>query len=146
MERIVIATDGSTGAGVAVEEGLDLASALGADVTFVTARAGVPILGDPYYQRRLSEQLAHAREIVDRAVAEAEQRGVSADSEIVEGDPAEAIVDVARYRAADLVVVGSRGHGALASALLGSVSRAVVERSPVPVMVVRERVREKAVT
>jgi nucleotide-binding universal stress UspA family protein len=139
MKRILIATDGSANAWAAVEEGVELASEVGAEVTFVTVRHGVPLLGDPWYQRHLTDQLGHARETLDRAEAEAARRGVVCDTEILEGDPASCIVDASRYRDADLVVVGSRGHGALTSALIGSVSRAVMSRSQVPVMIVRER-------
>ena len=139
MNRIVIATDGSANAWAAVEEGVELASEVGAEVTFVTVRHDVPLLGEPIYQRHLTDQLGRARDLLDRAEAEAGRRGVVCDTEILEGDPATCIVDAAFYRNADLLVVGSRGHGALTSALIGSVSRAVTTRSPVPVMIVRER-------
>lgn len=144
MQRILIATDGSAEAWAAVEEGVELASEVGAEVTFVTVRHDIPVLGDPWYQRRLTEQLAHAREAIDRALAEAERLHVPADYEILEGNPVECIAEAARVRGADLVAVGSRGHGAIASALLGSVSRGLMERSPVPVMIVRERSADRA--
>jgi nucleotide-binding universal stress UspA family protein len=143
MKRIMIATDGSANAWAAVEEGIELASEVGAEVTFVIVRHDVPLLGEPWYQRRLTEQLGRARNALDRAEAEAERRGVLCDEEILEGDPATCIVDAARYRNADLLVVGSRGHGALTSALLGSVSVAVMGHSPVPVMIVRERAGDR---
>ncbi len=144
MNRIVIATDGSANAWAAVEEGLELASGVGAEVTFVTVRHGIPLLGDPWYQRHLTEQLGHARETLDRAEAEAGRRGVSCDTEILEGDPANCIIDAARCRDADLVVVGSRGHGMLASALIGSVSRVVMSHSEVPVMIVCDRAHDRS--
>ena len=56
IDRILIATDGSPGSLVAAEEGVRLAKALGANVTFVAvAHAPLPVLGEPYYQRALSE-------------------------------------------------------------------------------------------
>jgi len=141
MNRILIATDGSDGAWAAVEEGVALAAEVGAEVVFVSVRHDVsPLLGDPWYQRRLSHQLDDAREALDRAEAEAAARGVPCDSEILEGDPVACIASAAGIREADLVVVGSRGHGLLTSALIGSVSRELLTRSPVPVLVVRERV------
>ena len=138
MNRIVIATDGSEGAWSAVQEGIELAYEVGAEVTFVTVRHGVPLLGSPHYQEHMTRQLAHARAALDHAEEEADRRGVLHESEILEGDPASLIADLARTRNADLLVVGSRGHGGLTSALIGSVSRALLTRSPVPVMVVRE--------
>jgi nucleotide-binding universal stress UspA family protein len=138
MKRILIATDGSDGAWAAVEEGVELASETDASVTFVTVRNHVSgLFGDPLYQRHLTHQFAHARAALVPAEAEAERAEVAYESEILEGDPAECIVTAAQSWAADLVVVGSRGHGAVASALIGSVSRGVVTHSPAPVMVVR---------
>jgi nucleotide-binding universal stress UspA family protein len=138
MNRIVIATDGSEGAWAAVQEGVELAYEVGAEVSFVTVRHDLPMLGDPWYQQHLTKQLEHARAALDRAEEQADRRGVLHESEILEGDPASRIAEVVRTRNADLLVVGSRGHGGLASALLGSVSRALLTRSPAPVMVVRE--------
>jgi len=139
MGRIVIGTDGSPGAHAAVAEGLELARRLGAEVTFVYVRSGIPILGQPYYQRKLSEQLAEARAALKPAMSEAERLGVSAEYDIAEGDPADEILRAAQYRDAEVIVVGSRGLGAIAGALLGSVSNALVQHSPVPVLVVKER-------
>jgi nucleotide-binding universal stress UspA family protein len=139
MNRILIATDGSDGAWAAVQEGVELAYEVGAEVTFVTVRHDLPLLGQPHYQEHVTRQLEHARAALDRAEAVADHRGVLHESEIVEGDPASKVAEIARARKADLLVVGSRGHGGLASALIGSVSRALLTRSPAPVMIVRER-------
>jgi len=149
MKRILIGTDGSPGARAAVAEGLVLARPLGAEVTFVAVRPRVAgLLGEPYYQRRLSAKLAGARTALDEALAEAERLGVEAEHQIAEGDPAEEILRVAGHLDADVIVVGSRGLGAVAGALLGSVSRFLVQHSPVPVLVVKERrpVHEQAET
>jgi nucleotide-binding universal stress UspA family protein len=142
MKRIVIATDGSDGAWAAVEEGVELAAEVGAEVTFVTVRPRISaLLGDQLYQHRLTEQLEQARAVLGRAEAEARRAGVDYDSDILEGDPVQSIAQAARGWMADLVVVGSRGHGAVASAVIGSVSRGLLNRSPAPVMIVRTAAR-----
>jgi nucleotide-binding universal stress UspA family protein len=142
MQRILIATDGSDRAQAAVEEGVALARSVGAAVSFVTVRhtAG-DLFGDPLYQERLTGQLRRAREAIGRAEAVAERMEVESEAEILEGDPVECIVRAARARNADLLVVGSRGHGAVTSALIGSVSHGLVTRSTVPVLVVPASVR-----
>jgi nucleotide-binding universal stress UspA family protein len=140
MNTILIATDGSADARAAVAEGLDLASETGARVLFVAVRKPVlPVFGDPYWQRTVSDQLARLRPALKDAVAEAESRGIHADYDMLEGDPADRIVDLARRRDVDLIVIGSRGLGAVASVLLGSVSKRVLHESDRPVLVVQER-------
>lgn len=136
MERIVIATDGSPGARVAVVQGLDLARRLGASVTFVAVRPGAPLFGDPQLIRHLCDELQETRTALEGALDEAERLGVDADFEIGEGPVAEEIVRAAQYREAGLIVVGSRG-GDLDRAPLGSVSQELVEISPLPVFVVK---------
>jgi len=69
---------------------------------------------------------------------------VEAEGEIMEGDAAEEIVELARARDADLIVVGSRALGSLAATLLGSVSHAVVHGADRPVLVVTARPEEEA--
>ena len=138
MRRILVAVDGSPGAREAVAAGIELAKGLGAPLLFVAARSAPPAaLGDPFYQRRLSEVLAKLRPAVDAALAAAAEAGVEADAELAEGEPAEVILSVAANWEADLIVVGSRGLGPFAGAILGSVSRAVVQRADRPVLVVK---------
>jgi nucleotide-binding universal stress UspA family protein len=58
-------------------------------------------------------------------------------TEILEGPPAEAILDVANTRECDLIVMGSRGLGRLTGLLIGSQSQKVVQHAPCPVLIVR---------
>ena len=74
---------------------------------------------------------------LEDAAALAAERGVETKTEILRGDPVDEIVAYADSIDADLIVVGSRGHGALTSALLGSVSRGVLHEARRPVLVVR---------
>lgn len=140
IEDILVATDGSPGAQVAVEEGVWLAKTLGADITFVSvARSPLAVLGDPYYQRALTADLAKARRAIANAIPFAKEREVAYETEVIEGRPAEAILELARSRDVDLVVVGSRGRGGLTGAVLGSVSTAIVHQADRPVLVARPK-------
>lgn len=137
-QRILIATDGSAGSQAAVEEGVRLAKLTGADVIFVAvARPPIPVLGDPYYQRAVSANLGIMRAALAKATPFAEERRVRYETELMEGSPERTILDLARSRDVDLIVVGSRGLGAVKGALLGSVSSAVVNRADRPVLVAR---------
>lgn len=138
MKRIVIGTDGSADADAAVDGALELARGLGAALTFVCARSTPSaLLGEPYYQRELDAEVAHARKVAEAAMEKARAAGVDADYEILDGSAAEAILGVAETHDADLVVVGSRGLGAMQSAIFGSVSKALVTRAKRPVLVVK---------
>ena len=138
MESILIATDGSNGSRAAVVAGLELAAAAGADVTVLYVRHPVEILGEPFYQRKVSRQLEAARTAVDYALSAAHALGVPARGEIAEGDPAKVISELAESRGVDLIVVGSRGLGRVSGTVLGSVSRAVVHDADRPVLVIKE--------
>ena len=144
MKRIVIAYDGSEGSREALAAGVETARATGAVATLVYVRhTPLPIVGDPFYERALSKELRRGRDALDAARACAADAGVAAESELLEGDPAEQILDLARLRGADLVVVGSRGRGAIAETLLGSVSGAIVHGADRPVLVARRRARRE---
>jgi nucleotide-binding universal stress UspA family protein len=79
----------------------------------------------------------HTEDGVDRAVERLARRSVSVEGKVVRDRAASAIIDEAGAFAADLVVVGSRGHGTIGSLLLGSVSSEVVDHAPCPVLVAR---------
>lgn len=135
-EPILIATDGSEGAEGAAVAGARVARTLGTTAILVYVRPSLGALGDPYYQEKLSEQMAHARVALDRARELVAQEGVEAEEEVLEGSAADRIVELARDRNAPLIVVGSRGLGAVAGALLGSVSSAIIHRADRPVLIV----------
>ena len=140
MKRIVVATDGSAGAREALEQGLELAAELDCDVSVAFVRhAPSGFLGAPYYQDVVTEEAQHARAVIADARVYAERFDIEPDYEVLEGDPAEAILDYAEARDADLIVVGSRGLGRVAGAVLGSVSKDVVHRADRPVLVAKAR-------
>ena len=63
--------------------------------------------------------------------------GLTYETEIGMGDPAHTLVDLIESTGSDMAIAGARGQGAIRSALLGSVSQALVHASPVPVTIVR---------
>ena len=79
----------------------------------------------------------HLREAIERAEASLKRPGLKLEGFLVRGRPASAIVDEASAMEADLVVVGSRGHGTIATMVLGSTASEVVDHAPCPVLVAR---------
>jgi len=138
MDKILIATDGSKSAAEAVAFGLDLAEKQGASVFLVHVAPELdwaPVLGPVPVKVPHVSCDADRRPLQD-AMDMSEQCGVDAQSELLVGDIADEIVAYADTIAADLIVIGSRGHGAIASALLGSVSHAILHEAKRPVLVV----------
>ena len=128
MKTIVVAVDGSTGSDAALEAAVQLALEAGAELRCVGVDASLSTAGiDP-----VPAQSAEA------AVRAAVDAGVTATADSRIGPAAERIIDAANECNADLIVVGSRGRGWLKSAVLGSVSAALVRHSGCPVVVVKE--------
>jgi nucleotide-binding universal stress UspA family protein len=140
MRSILIATDGSPSAHEAVEFGLDLAEEQQAEVVFTHVAPAVDVLpsgGFGWAAAVPHEATEHDWAPLNEAVELAKERGVEAKTTMLRGDAVDEIVAYADTIDANLIVVGSRGHGAVASALLGSVSRGVLHEAHRPVLVVR---------
>jgi len=143
QKRLLIATDGSPPSAAAVEAGVELAAEMHASVLFVHATS--PLAEDLYaaYPEEgppLDEILARDA-VLAAAVGQAEKRGVDSDVRLVaeEGGSAELAAEVSGIAAgldASMIVTGSRGRGAVAGAVLGSVSHNLIKYATVPVLVV----------
>lgn len=137
FRNVLVAIDGSQSAMTALEEAIELARGEGARLTLMSVAAPPrwTFVGPPAapYPTQLDLERA-AREVVERAEALVPP-DVCVSTIVGSGSPAAAIVARAIEGGHDLVVVGSHGRGRLASLVLGSVSRAVLARSPVPVLV-----------
>ena len=147
MKKIVVATDGSPSSAEAVAFGVELARDLDAELTFVHVAPMVdvaPMLGYPVVGAIPHHTSAADAAPLEHALVYAGAHGVAAESELLVGDTVDEIVAFADSRDADLIVLGSHGHGSIAAALLGSVSRGVLHEARRPVVVVRgETVEEE---
>jgi nucleotide-binding universal stress UspA family protein len=144
FKSIAVGTDGSETATEAVRQAVDLARAIGAKLELVSAYAPVP--GQRLSEERLQapEDLQWAinpREDVDAtleaAAKVAREAGVPVDVYARQGDPADAILDVAEEREADLIIVGNKGMTGAKRFLLGSVPNKVSHHAPCSVLIIR---------
>jgi nucleotide-binding universal stress UspA family protein len=144
FQSIVVGTDGSETAGKAVREAIGLAKAVGASLELVSAYEPVPSQRLREESRQVPEDLqwmVNPREDVDATLREAadlvEAAGVSVRTYAREGDPADAILDVAEERGADLIVVGNKGMTGAKRFLLGSVPNKISHHAPCSVLIIR---------
>jgi nucleotide-binding universal stress UspA family protein len=148
MERILVGVDGSAPSLEAVDFAADLAGKYNAELILLTVTSPLPPPPDPAVEEyaRLEHIPAAETELafttanyaLDDARGRARAKGATQISiESLSGDPAQEIVAAAKDRKADLIVVGSRGHGRLAGLLLGSVAQKVISLAHCPVVVVR---------
>lgn len=151
--RVLVATDGSEPAGLAVDLVADAAWPPGTDILVAQAvETGAGLFGGPWPALAMIQAdriEADIRAEAQRTVQEIRDRlarpGLSVEAAVLRGRPATAIVDRARRMRADLVVVGSRGHGTIEAMVLGSVSAEVVDHAPTPVLIARGRRIERIV-
>jgi nucleotide-binding universal stress UspA family protein len=138
FERILLATDGSPAADEALGYALDLAVRYDAQVIVVYAYDPVhKSLGSPFQDEYIESRMNEGKQMTNQAADRLQEANVDMVLEVLEGPAADAILRVADARKCDLIVMGSRGQGALTSLLLGSVSHKVLSHAPVPVLTVR---------
>jgi nucleotide-binding universal stress UspA family protein len=141
---IVVGTDGSETANEAVRQATELAKAVGASIYLVSAF-------EPVGNQRLREErqqvpedmswMVNEREDVNATLKQAEEQiredGIDVEIFARQGDPADAILDVAEEQKADLIIVGNKGMSGAKRFLLGSVPNKVSHHAPCSVMIIR---------
>jgi nucleotide-binding universal stress UspA family protein len=143
--RVLVAIDGSAAADRAVELAANVDWPAGSRITVLTAtETGADVYAVPtpaLTTTQVGELEERVRQEAERIVAEArtrlERNDLDVAGEALVGRPASTIIDRAGGLEVDLVVVGSRGHGTIASMVLGSTSAEVIDHAPAPVLVAR---------
>jgi nucleotide-binding universal stress UspA family protein len=117
----------------------DLARAMRSEkLRIVVAYARIPpYLGEPNLQNVINARLDEAQAILQKAMEIVGDVPAEVHTELIEGDAAESIIEVANTRNSSVIVMGSRGLGRLAGLVLGSTSQKVVGHAPCPVLIVR---------
>ncbi len=139
FSNILLSVDGSEHALRAADMAGDLARAMNAkDLFIVIAYDPIPpYLGEPNLQQAINARLEQSKAVLDAAVEAVGEIPSEVHTELLEGSPAEAIIEVSQTRGAELIVMGTRGLGRIAAAVLGSTSQKVVAHAPCPVLIVR---------
>lgn len=144
--HILVPSDGSDLSRRAIEHAVQLASRVGAKLTFLHVHANVPLplsgLGEALDPRTMEALIAanlqESDRILEEAAALAEAAGVPARCERVPGDlPHRGILTTAARLGCDLIVMASHGRRGLSGLLLGSETQRVLAESPCPVLVHR---------
>ena len=142
--RIVVGTDGSDTASEAIRQAIAIAKLSSAQLEIVSAYE--PISGDRLRDESAElpgdvQHTVNPREDVNLILENAAGEAKQADLEVIthprEGDPADAILDVAEENKADLIVVGNKGMTGAKRFLLGSVPNKVSHHAPCDVLIVR---------
>ena len=143
FSSIVVGIDGSDTAREAVRQATALASAVGARIELVSAY-------EPVTDARLRESIAVPEDLhwiinpredveatLEEAAAQIRAAGVTVEVFARQGDPADAILDVAEERGSDLIVVGNKGMTGAKRFLLGSVPNKISHHAPCSVLIIR---------
>jgi nucleotide-binding universal stress UspA family protein len=143
FRSIVVDTDGSDTATQAVRQAIELARSVGARIELVSAY-------EPVTDARLREEIVVPEDLhwminpredvlatLEAAAGEIRAAGVEVEVFARQGDPADAILDVAEERGSDLIVVGNKGMTGAKRFLLGSVPNKVSHHAPCSVLIIR---------
>ena len=148
IKKILIPIDGSQSADHALDVGLDVAGKYSAEVMVITVfdspRPSLLAKGMLYAPASTEKYLEELSNFNDRILSEALKKAIKfkpkirVSKKLVEGRPADKIVEIAKKEAVDLIVIGSRGLGGMKEFFLGSVSDRVADEAPCPVLIVKE--------
>jgi nucleotide-binding universal stress UspA family protein len=139
FEKLLLAVDGSDQSLHAARVAGDLVNAIHSKTLWVVV-AYEPIpsyLGEPNMQSAINARIRESQNILQRAMEAVGSTSSDVHTELIEGSPAEAIIEVAKTRGSDVIIMGSRGLGRLSGLVLGSTSQKVVSHAPCPVLIVR---------
>ena len=141
MRRIIVATDGSSGANRAVDTAATLARTSGADLVILTIGGNITGAELRELAGASGDLSKILQEAANKVLGQARKRALRIGVRTVKlqtgwGDPAETIIDTVRRGKADMLVVGRRGRGRLSGLLLGSVSQKLATLAPCVVVIV----------
>ena len=137
LKNIVLAFDGSEYSNRALQYAKTFAERFEATLWLVHIFTHTSdLLGYEDYEKFYSKRKAGGQALLDTALRDLKNTRLDVIEELQEGPEAESILNIAKNCQADLIIMGTRGHGTIKGLLVGSVSRKVIHHSSCPVMVV----------
>jgi nucleotide-binding universal stress UspA family protein len=141
MMKLLVAVDLSRASGYVTEAVHRVALATDAEVYVLHTIIPLPGVAGPEFnpvteQQELSERYLDERDQLNELVTQLVEADVNATALMAQGDPVKTILKQAERLDAELIVVGSHGHGMVFDALMGSVSAGILRKSTIPVLVV----------
>lgn len=142
--KLLAAVDLSRASSYIIEAVHRVAMATDATVHVLHVVIPLPTMSEPALppdtsQQRLAERYREEEEQLAALVAQLRETGVDATAGLALGDPVKTVLTEAKRLGAELIVMGSHGHGFLFDAVMGSVSSGVLRHTEVPVLVVPVR-------
>jgi nucleotide-binding universal stress UspA family protein len=144
MMKLLAAVDLSKASGYVIEAVHRVASATDAEVYILHTIISLPGIASPDFNpvmeyQEMSGRYQDERDQLDELVTQLVDADVNATALMVQGDPVKTILTEAERLDAELVVIGSHGHGMMFDALVGSISAGILRNSTIPVLVVPVR-------
>ncbi|NQX49885.1 universal stress protein [Paenibacillus tritici] len=142
FSKIVLAYDGSKASNQALERAIELAKVTPGSSLYVVHAFEFPrfFIGEALAPLPASVNKDYydlAVQTTEEVKSRLEAEGLNATVELLQGSPAEVILNYAKEHGADVIVIGSRGLGGIREFVLGSVSHNVVQSARIPVLVVK---------
>ena len=143
IRKILVAYDGSPHSKEALNWAIDLSLMSQAQIMAVKVFEGNQLFmaaetGGTRFLEALEEMRREDARLMEEAAAIGESRGVKVTGEILQGNIAADIIAFATRNHIDMIVTGTKGHGALAELLMGSVTRNLISLAHIPVLVVKD--------
>ena len=140
IKNIVLAFDGSDGSNKALQWTIDFAKENRSQTHITTIFDSMALLAIETASNVVKlerSRRAHMDDLMNLATSHYAEHNLSAKAVILEGNPADAIMQYAKKVDADIIICGTRGHGGFGALLLGSVAHKLVTYSKIPVLVVK---------
>ena len=139
--KLLAAVDLSKASGYVIEAVHRVALATDAEVYVLHTIIPLPGIAGPEFNpvtehQELSERYLDERDQLNELVSQLVEAGVNASALMAQGDPVKTIMREVERLDAELVVIGSHGHGMMFDALMGSISAGILRKSTIPVLVV----------